>query len=68
MCLWHKIVSDVIHGIINNTPLNVNDLNGFIMKESYNNKHINKERELPPHAYHPNASLLHPRHGYVARP
>ena len=38
------------------------------MKESYNNKRINKGRELPPHAYHPNASLLHPRHGYVARP
>lgn len=49
-------------------PLKVNDLNGLIMKESYNNKYINKGHELPPHAYHPNASLLRPRHGYIGRP
>lgn len=63
-----KIVSDFYSWENKITPLNVNDLNGFIMKESYNNKYINKGRELPPHAYHPNASLLHRRHGYIARP
>ena len=53
-------------------PLKVNDLNGLIMKESYNNKYINKYinkgHELTPHAYHPNASMLRPRHGYIGRP
>ena len=38
------------------------------MEKSFNNKYINKPNELPPHANHPNASLLRPRRGYVARP
>lgn len=32
-------------------------------------KRVRRVYELPSHAYHPNASLLHEtRHGYVARP